>query len=102
MDSSTVIELRQYTLHPGRRETLIALFEEKLVPQLAAGMRLLGQFRDLDHADRFVWLRGFSDMPARTRALRERVREERVPCTPGARGRACIRVVFPVRERARP
>ena len=65
-----VLELRQYTLHPGRREALISLFEEKFIePQRAAGIRLLGQFRDLDDPDRFVWLRGFRDMPARAEAL---------------------------------
>ena len=32
-------------------------------------MRVIGQFRDLDDPDRFVWLRGFTDMEARTRAL---------------------------------
>src|SRR5579862_1307585 len=65
-----VVELRQYTLHPGRRDTLIRLFESALLePQEAAGMRLLGQFRDLDDPDRFVWLRGFRDMTARPAAL---------------------------------
>jgi hypothetical protein len=70
-DTSAVVELRQYALRPGRREALIGLFEEKFIdPQRAAGIRLLGQFRDLDDADRFVWLRGFCDMPARAGALR--------------------------------
>ena len=32
-------------------------------------MRIIGQFRDLDDPDRFVWLRGFADMESRTRAL---------------------------------
>jgi NIPSNAP len=65
-----VVELRQYTLHPGQRESLISLFERELVePQEAAGMRLIGQFRDLDRTDRFVWLRGFSDMVSRRAAL---------------------------------
>lgn len=65
-----VVELRQYTLHPGRREALIELFErEFLEPQEALGMRVLGQFRDEDDADRFVWLRGHADMAARGRAL---------------------------------
>ena len=32
-------------------------------------MQVLGQFRDLDDPDSFVWLRGFSDMPTRKRAL---------------------------------
>src|SRR5207342_3098936 len=65
-----VLELRQYTLRPGQRDTLIALFEREFVEtQEAAGMTLLGQFRDLDAPDRFVWLRGFADMPARAMAL---------------------------------
>lgn len=32
-------------------------------------MLLLGQFRDLDDPDSFVWLRGFSDMESRKRGL---------------------------------
>ncbi len=65
-----VIELRQYTLRPGRRDELIALFEREFVEsQEAAGMTLIGQFRDLDNPDRFVWLRGFPDMDARRRSL---------------------------------
>jgi hypothetical protein len=66
----TVVELRQYTLHPRRREALIELFErEFLETQEALGIRVLGQFRDEDDADRFVWLRGYADMAARGRAL---------------------------------
>jgi hypothetical protein len=34
-------------------------------------MRIIGQFRDLDDADSFVWLRGFRDMPSRAEALRD-------------------------------
>lgn len=61
-----VVELRQYTLHPGQRDTLIDLFDREFVDsQEAVGIRVLGQFRDLDDADRFVWLRGFADMAAR-------------------------------------
>ncbi|MFE2560746.1 NIPSNAP family protein [Streptomyces sp. NPDC059352] len=66
----TVIELRQYTLRPGRRDELIDLFDREFVEtQEETGMVLLGQFRDLDDPDRFVWLRGFRDMAARHRAL---------------------------------
>ncbi len=61
-----VIELRRYTLHPGHREILIRLFDREFVePQEAAGMRVIGQFRDLSDPDRFVWLRGFTDMSSR-------------------------------------
>lgn len=65
-----VVELRSYRLHPGRRETLVELFEREFIdPQEAVGMAVLGQGRDRDDADRFVWLRGFSDRGARVTAL---------------------------------
>lgn len=65
-----VLELRQYTMRPGRRDELVELFERELVePQEAAGMRLIGQFHDLDDEDRFVWLRSFPDMATRADAL---------------------------------
>jgi hypothetical protein len=67
---SAVVELRQYTLHPGARDTLIDLFEREFVEsQEAEGIDLIGQFRDLDAPDRFVWLRGFPSMEARARSL---------------------------------
>lgn len=65
-----IVELRQYTLHAGQRDVLIDLFDRELVEtQEAAGMAVIGQFRDLDDPDRFVWLRGFQDMPSRAEAL---------------------------------
>jgi len=67
---SPIVELRQYTLHPGMRDTLIALFDREFVEtQEEAGMKIIGQFRDLDDPNRFVWLRGFADMASRGRAL---------------------------------
>jgi hypothetical protein len=69
-DGWSVFELRQYTLHPGHRDTLIELFDRALVePQEATGMWIVGQFRDLDRPDRFVWVRGFQDMTTRAAAL---------------------------------
>jgi hypothetical protein len=68
--SYPIVELRQYTLHPGRRDELIELFDREFVEtQEAVGARILGQFRDLDRPDRFVWVRGFSSMAARAEAL---------------------------------
>ncbi|GAB0101619.1 NIPSNAP family protein [Nocardia sp. JMUB6875] len=65
-----VLELRQYTLRPGTRDTLIDLFDRELLdPQEALGARMIGQFRDEDDPDRFVWLRAFPDMRARHAAL---------------------------------
>ncbi|HEY1175222.1 MAG TPA: NIPSNAP family protein [Phytomonospora sp.] len=65
-----VYELRRYTLHPGRRDELIELFDREFVEsQEEVGAVLPGQFRDLGDPDRFVWLRGFADMAARLKAL---------------------------------
>jgi len=65
-----VVELRQYLLRPGRTDDLVDVFDRELVEtQEACGMRVIGQFRDLDRPDWFVWLRGFADMEARRRAL---------------------------------
>ncbi|WP_292412505.1 NIPSNAP family protein, partial [Mesorhizobium sp.] len=68
--ASPIVELRQYTLKPGRRETLIDLFDREFIEsQEATGMTIIGQFRDLDRPDIFVWMRGFEDMTARKEAL---------------------------------
>jgi NIPSNAP len=65
-----VTELRQYTLRPGMRETLIDLFDREFIEsQEAVGCQVIGQFRDLGDPDRFVWLRGFADMEMRRQAL---------------------------------
>ena len=67
---SPIVELRQYTLHPGRRDELIELFDREFVEtQEAVGIQVIGQFRDLDDPNRFVWLRGFNDMSAREHSL---------------------------------
>jgi len=66
----SIVEFRQYALHPGQREVLIDLFDREFIEtQEREGMRVIGQFIDLDRPDLFVWLRGFADMPARQRAL---------------------------------
>lgn len=68
--SYPIVELRQYTLHEGRRDELIDLFEREFVEsQEAVGMKVIGTFRDLDRPNRFVWLRGFTDMDSRLRGL---------------------------------
>ena len=67
---SPLVELRRYTLHPGRRDELIELFDRAFVEtQEAVGIQVIGQFYDLDDPNRFIWLRGFNDMPARAQSL---------------------------------
>jgi NIPSNAP len=66
----TIVELRQYLLHRGRRDELIELFDREFVEtKEALGIRVIGQFRDVDRVNHFVWLRGFSDHDARRDAL---------------------------------
>ena len=57
-------------MKPGRRDDLIALFEEHFIErQEAEGMRIIGQFRNRNNPDQFVWMRGFANMEARRKAL---------------------------------
>jgi len=68
--SFPVVELRQYTLHDGKRDVLIGLFEREFVEsQEALGMKVIGTFTDIDRPNRFVWLRGFRDMDSRLAGL---------------------------------
>jgi hypothetical protein len=54
------------------RHVLIDLFDREFIePQEAIGMKIIGQFRDVDDRNRFVWLRGFRDMVSRAQALQD-------------------------------
>ena len=67
---SPVVELRQYTLRPGARDTLVAIFEAEFVEsQEELGIAVGGLFEDRHDPDRFVWMRGFPSMEARRDAL---------------------------------
>lgn len=67
-----VLELRQYKLVSGKTAAFVSLFEAKFVESHeAVGIRLIGQFRDHDRPDRFTWLREFSSMTAREKALND-------------------------------
>ncbi len=66
----TVLELRQYTMAPGRRQDFVDIFDREFVEtQEALGIEVLGQFTDLDRPDRYVWIRRFPDMERRAAAL---------------------------------
>jgi len=54
------------------RHVLIDLFDREFIePQEALGVKVIGQFRDVDNRNRFVWLRGFRDMVSRAQALQD-------------------------------
>jgi hypothetical protein len=65
-----VLELRNYLLRKGATADFIRYFEEHFLDsQRAVGMYPLGQFAVVGEPDRFAWIRGFMDMPARLRGL---------------------------------
>lgn len=70
-DANPVVELRRYTLHPGRRQALLDVFERHLIDgQEEAGIRVGGTYTDEDDPDVFVWWRGFAGHAERVDALR--------------------------------
>ena len=65
-----VLELRRYAMRPDGFQPLLGLFERTFVrEQQAAGMHVLGVFRDEADPLRFAWVRGFPAMPERRAAL---------------------------------
>lgn len=65
-----MVELRQYITYPGKRNALISLFDREFIEsQEAVGIKVLGQFRDINDPHHFTWVRDFSSMPQRKQAL---------------------------------
>jgi NIPSNAP len=63
-----VIEVRIYTIHRGKREEFVKLYDEVLLPaQRQFGIDVLGQFISLDDDQTFVWLRRFGSHEERQR-----------------------------------
>ena len=63
-----IIEIRHYTLHPGRREEFISFFERENRAALRdAGMLVFGPLRDLEDLDKVHWMRAFATMEERDR-----------------------------------
>jgi hypothetical protein len=63
-----LLEIRTYTLHPGKRPEFVAWFEEEVAPAMeAAGMTILGSFESVEDDDVFVYLRQFAEEEERNR-----------------------------------
>ena len=64
------VELRVYSAKAESRDRFLDYFEEHyLESQEVLGMRIWGQFRDLETPTHFVWVRGFRDMEQRKEGL---------------------------------
>jgi hypothetical protein len=66
--SSTVAQLRTYTIHDGMMDSWLALFDTELVPRMReAGIGVHSRWVDPDRA-RFIWIRVFGDSDAEIEA----------------------------------
>ena len=67
---SNYLEFRVYPTQKGQRDPFLDYFEAQyLESQEAQGMRIWGQFKDLNHAENFVWMRGYRSMAERKEGL---------------------------------
>ena len=67
-----VLELRNYLLRPNSLGKFAGLFNERFVqPMTELGGYTYGQFTLRGVADRFVWMRGYHDVPSRVNFLND-------------------------------
>lgn len=63
-----IVEVRTYTIVPGLRQRFLDLFETRTGPlQRSLGIQVFGPWLDIEHPDRFVWLRAFPSWEERER-----------------------------------
>ncbi len=67
-----VIELRNYTVVKGQRDRFQRFMETVIIPQQQSQRGYVLQQFHLDGSDTsYIWMRGFSDMPARSQFLKD-------------------------------
>ena len=55
-----LIELREYTVRPGKRDEWVKMMEEEIIPfQIQNGIAVLGSFVCEDNDGIYVWMRRF-------------------------------------------
>ena len=63
-----LLEIRTYTLHPGKRPEFVDWFEDQVVPAMeASGMTIVGTFESIEDENVFVYMRSFADEKERDR-----------------------------------
>jgi quinol monooxygenase YgiN len=61
-----IIEFREYTCHPGKRDSWVKLMEERIVPyQAAKGMAILALWVSETDPNLFYWMRRFENEDVR-------------------------------------
>jgi hypothetical protein len=68
----SLVELRQYRMHPGQRDNWVRFMNEVIVPfQKSKGMKVLGMWVAEEDPDLFVWMREFESEEQRVRKYAE-------------------------------
>lgn len=63
-----LIELREYTAYPGKRDAWVKMMEEEIIPfQIQNGIAVLGSFVVEDQPDKYVWIRRFASEEERVK-----------------------------------
>lgn len=63
-----LVEIRHYTIKPGRRTEFVEWFEAEVVPAMeACGIRIIGIFEGVEDPDAFYYLRCFESEDERVR-----------------------------------
>ena len=61
-----LVEIRRYTIKPGRRGEFVQFFHAEVLPAMeAAGMRILGVYVGAEDSQTFFYLRGFDSAEER-------------------------------------
>ena len=57
-----LLEIRRYTIAPGRRDEFVEFFDTEVLPAMeAVGMNVVGQFTSSEDDETFWYLRSFTD-----------------------------------------
>jgi hypothetical protein len=65
-------ELREYRIKDGKRDELVRLMEEKIIPlQVSKGIVIIGSFVAMDDPDLYVWIRRFESEEESERLYKE-------------------------------
>ena len=65
-------EHREYRIKDGKREEMVKLMEEKVIPfQVSKGIVIIGSFVAVDNPDLYVWIRRFESEEEAERLYKE-------------------------------
>ena len=65
-----LVEIRRYTIKPGRRDEFVQFFCGEVMPAMeAAGMQILGVYVGAEDSQTFFYLRGFDSISQRLHQL---------------------------------